>query len=97
MKVKPEDRVLIVADEQSKEIGMTIRQQSLEITDRVRFFNIDRPSYGGRPIKRMPDTLKEAIRESTVTFYIASAQEGELETLRGPFLQLCVQIGRAHV
>jgi len=98
MKVRPDDRVLIVADEPSKKIGMAIRKESLEITDRVRFFNIDRPSYGGRPIKRMPDSLKEAIRESTVTFFVAGAQEGELETLRGPFLKLCVQNARhAHM
>ncbi len=98
MKVNPEDRVLIVADEQSKSIGMSLRQVSLEITDRVRFFNIDRPTYGGRPLKSMPDTLREAIGQSTVTFFVAGAQEGELETLRGPFLQLCVQNARhAHM
>lgn len=98
MKVGPDDRILIVADEPSKNIGMAIRQESLEITDKVRFFNIDRASYGGRPLKSMPDSLKEAIAQSTVTFFVAGAQEGELETLRGPFLQLCVQNARhAHM
>ncbi len=98
MKVGPDDRILIVADEPSKDIGMAIRQESLEITDKVRFFNIDRSSYGGRPLKHMPDSLKEAIKESTVTFFVAGAQEGELETLRGPFLKLCVQNARhAHM
>lgn len=98
MKVGPDDRVLIVADEPSKEIGIAIRQESLEITDKVRFFNIDMSSYGGRPLKSMPDSLRDAIKESTVTFFVAGAQEGELETLRGPFLQLCVQNARhAHM
>ncbi len=98
MKVGPDDWVLIVADEPSKDIGMAIRQESLEITDKVRFFNIDRPSYGGRPIKSMPDSLIEAIGQATVTFFVAGAQEGELETLRGPFLQLCIQNARhAHM
>ena len=98
MKVGPDDRVLIVADEPSKNIGMAIRQESLEITDKVRFFNIDRSSYGGRPLKSMPDSLKDAIIQSTVTFFVAGAQEGELETLRGPFLLLCVQNARhAHM
>ena len=98
MKIGPDDRVLIVADEPSKSIGMAIRKESLEITDKVRFFNIDRPTYGGRPLKHMPSTLKDAIKESTVTFFVAGAQEGELETLRGPFLQLCVQNARhAHM
>ena len=49
MKVKKSDSVLIVADNPSKEIGMAIRQKALEITDKVRFFNLDLPTYGGRP------------------------------------------------
>lgn len=98
MKVKPEDRVLIVADNASKEIGMAIRSAALAITDKVRFFNIDLPSYGGRPIKSMPQSLKDAIKECTVSFFVAKACEGELETLRGPLLQLVVQKARhAHM
>ncbi len=98
MKVTEKDSVLIVADSASKEIGMAIRQKSLEITDRVRFFNLDLPAYGGRPLKAMPESLVEAIRKATVTFFVAGPAEGELETLRGPFLQLCVQKARhAHM
>jgi aminopeptidase len=98
MKVKKSDSVLIVADNPSKDIGMAIRQKALEITDRVRFFNLDLPTYGGRPLKSMPDSLKEAIKKATVTFFVAGPAEGELETLRGPFLQLCVQKARhAHM
>jgi leucyl aminopeptidase (aminopeptidase T) len=98
MKVKPSDSVLIVADGPSKDIGMSIRQKALEITDRVRFFNLDLPAYGGRPLKSMPDSLKEAILKATVTFFVAGPAEGELETIRGPFLQLCVQKARhAHM
>jgi len=98
MKVSKKDSVLIVADNPSKDIGMAIRQKSLEITDKVRFFNIDLPAYGGRPLKSMPDSLKEAIKKATVTFFVAGPAEGELETLRGPFLQLCVQKARhAHM
>jgi leucyl aminopeptidase (aminopeptidase T) len=98
MKVKPGDSVLIVADGPSKDIGMSIRQKSLEITDKVRFFNLDLPAYGGRPLKTMPQSLVEAIRKATVTFFVAGPAEGELETIRGPFLQLCVQKARhAHM
>ena len=46
----------------------------------------------------MPGSLTEAIRKATVTFFVAGPAEGELETLRGPFLQLCVQKARhAHM
>ncbi len=88
MVVKPEDYVLIVADEDSKDIGIALRKASLEITNHVRFFNVDLPSYGGRPLKQMPDGLREAILKATVTFFVAGAREGELATLREPFLKL---------
>ncbi|MDO9537261.1 MAG: aminopeptidase [Thermoplasmata archaeon] len=98
LKIKPEDSVLIVADAPSKDIGMAIRQKSLEITDKVRFFNLDLPSYGGRPLKTMPNSLVEAIKKATAAFFVAGPMEGELETLRGPFLQLIVQKARlAHM
>lgn len=96
--VKPEDRVLIAADDPSKDIGMAIRLKALELTEQVRFFNIDLPVYGGRPIKAMPQTLAQAIREATVTFFVADAYEGELRTLREPFLKLAMQSARhAHM
>lgn len=98
MKVTPEDSVLIVADGPSKDIGMAIRQKSLEITDKVRFFNLDLPSYGGRPLKSMPESLRHAIAKATVSFFVAAPAEGELETVRGPFLQMIVQKARhAHM
>ena len=84
MHVKPEDKVLIVADEDSKDIGIALRKASLDITKHVRFFNVDLPAYGGRPLKEMPKGLREAIGVSTVTFFVAGARQGELATLREP-------------
>ncbi|MFO7619388.1 MAG: aminopeptidase [Thermoplasmata archaeon] len=94
LKVKPEDSVLIVADGPSKDIGMAIRQKSLEITDKVRFFNLDLPSYGGRPLKAMPESLMDAIQKATAAFFVAGPMEGELGTLREPFLKYIVQKAR---
>ncbi len=88
MVVKPEDYVLIVADEDSKDIGIALRKASLEVTKHVRFFNVDLPAYGGRPLKEMPKGLREAIEVATVTFFVAGARMGELATLREPFLKL---------
>lgn len=98
MKVAPGDSVLIVADEDSKDIGMAIRMASLEITDKVRFFNLDLPAYGGRPIPGMPDSLADAIKKASVTFFVAGARQGELQTLREPLIKLVVQNARhAHM
>lgn len=98
MKVNPDDRVLIVADDPTKDLGMAIRAESLKITEKVRFFNLDLPAYGGRPIKSMPESLIEAIKQATVTFFTAGPRENELQTLREPFLKLVAQTARhAHM
>ncbi len=98
IKVHPKDRVLIIADDPSKDIGMAIRTEALKITEKVRFYNLDLPTYGGRPIKFIPPTLIEAVWGATVTFFVAGAYEGELETLREPFLKLAMQHARhAHM
>jgi leucyl aminopeptidase (aminopeptidase T) len=94
MKIQPEDTVLIIADDPTREIGMAIRTESLKVTDKVRFFNLDLPTYGGRPIKDIPDTLVEATSKATVTLFVAGAFEGELQTLRAPFLKLAMQKAR---
>jgi leucyl aminopeptidase (aminopeptidase T) len=98
MKVGSNDSVLIIADEDSKDIGMAIRKASLEVTERVRFFNLDLPAYGGRPIPGMPESLVDAIHKSSVTFFVAGAREGELQTLREPLIKLVSQKARhAHM
>jgi leucyl aminopeptidase (aminopeptidase T) len=98
MKIHSKDRVLIVADNPSKDIGMAIRTAALAVTEKVRFFNLDLPTYGGRPIMSMPSSLQEAIGRSTATFFVANAFEGELQTLRVPFLKLAMQNARhAHM
>ncbi len=94
MKIQPEDKVLIIADEASREIGIALRTESLTVTDKVRFFNLDLPAYGGRPIKSMPSSLADAVREATATIFVAGALEGELQALRAPFLKLAMQNAR---
>lgn len=96
MGVKPKDRVSIIADGDSKRIGNELKEIALEITPHVRFFNLD--IYGRRPLKKFPKIIENAARNSTVTFWTAKSVEGELETIRGPFLRSAVINGRhAHM
>ncbi len=98
MDIKEEDKVLIVADEESKRIGLALRKEALKKTNFVRFFNLDLPAYGGRPLKRMPKELWNTLDEVTASFFVAAAAEGELETLRAPYIQKVVQKARhAHM
>ena len=93
MGVKETDKVTIVSDNGSERIGKTLRAIALEITPRVRFFNLD--LYGNRPLKHFPDAIKTAALDSTVTFWTASSMEGELESVRGPFID-AAKVGGRH-
>lgn len=92
MGVTPDDRVTIVTDSPSLNIGKTLRMLALEITPQVRFFNLD--IYGQRPLKNFPEGIEKAALESTVTFWTARSLEGELETVRGPFIKSALVQGR---
>ncbi len=96
MGVTEEDRAILVADEGSQSIGKKLKEILREITPHVRYFNLD--IYGERPLSRLPDSIKSAAMDATVSFWTAAAVEGELETVRGPFLKAAVFDGRlAHM
>ncbi|MEW5936340.1 MAG: hypothetical protein AB1665_00785 [Candidatus Thermoplasmatota archaeon] len=98
MGVTKKDRILIVADTASKNIGLVLKQEGLKKTKHVRFFDLDMPAYGGRPLRAMPQGLLEALDDATVTFFLAAPKEGELKTVREPFLQKVIRRARhAHM
>ncbi|HEQ79199.1 MAG TPA: hypothetical protein ENN76_02910, partial [Euryarchaeota archaeon] len=98
MDIQSEDRVLIVADDDSKRIGLALREAVLKKTNFVRFFNLDLPAYGGRPLKKIPDELNRALSEVTASFFVAGARKGELETVRLPLMRKVIQNARhAHL
>ncbi len=98
MNITAEDRVVIVADNMSKSIGFSIREAALKHTHQVRFFNLDLPSYGGRPLHALPEPIRDALENATATFFVAHPFEGELKTVREPFIALALRHARhAHM
>lgn len=96
MGVEEGDKVVIVSDRNSQEIGKELRKVALDITPHVRFFNLD--LYGERPIQKYPDAIEEATKEADVTFWTCWSYEGELETIRRPFISDALVGGRhAHM
>ncbi len=92
MGVKKNDKVTILSDNESENIGKTLRSVALEVTPHVRFFNLD--LYGERPLKRFPEPIRKAATDSTVTFWTAGSIGGELETVRQPFIKAALVGGR---
>ncbi|MFW6141886.1 MAG: aminopeptidase, partial [Candidatus Saliniplasma sp.] len=93
MGLKEGEKVVIASDGPTMNIGKKIREVAREITPHVRFFNLD--IYGERPLDHFPEAIKEAAEESDVGFWTANSYEGELESIRGPFIKK-VLIGGRH-
>lgn len=92
MGVKEHEKVAIVSDNATMKIGKKIREVALEITPHVRFFNLD--IYGKRPIEHFPDAIREAAEECNVGFWTTNSLEGELESIRQPFIKKVLNGGR---
>lgn len=92
MNVTEDDRLVIVCDGGSEDIGMALREAGRKRTTQVRFFNLD--IYGSRPMEALPETILKAAKDATVTLWTAAGYEGELETIRWPFIKSALVGGR---
>lgn len=92
MNVTQRDRLVIVCDEDSYDIGMALRDAGRERTMHVRLFKLE--IYGSRPLTVFPEAIRKAAREATVSLWTARACEGELETIRWPFIKTALTGGR---
>ncbi|MFO7792647.1 MAG: aminopeptidase [Candidatus Saliniplasma sp.] len=96
MGVRGNEKVVIVSDERTKNIGTEIRDIALEVTPHVKYFNINK--YGKRPLDRLPRGIHTCAHDADVTFWTPHSKDGELETLRMPFLKAALNMGRhAHM
>lgn len=96
MGVKKNEKVVIVSDDRTKNIGLGLRDISLETTPQVRYFNLN--IYGKRPLKKLPTGVQKSANDADVTFWTPHSLDGELETLRMPFLKAALNMGRhAHM
>ncbi|MBS3781174.1 MAG: aminopeptidase [Candidatus Thermoplasmatota archaeon] len=92
MGVKPDEDLVILSDDSTLNIGKKLKEAAFEITDHVEFFNLD--SYGNRPLSTFPDVIKNEVERADVTFWTAHSYEGELESVRQPFIENALAGGR---
>ena len=79
LKVKAGERVVIITDAETVEIGSAIRTAIEKITAEVKFFVME--DFGERPID-YPQAIDDAIKAADVSVYAAQGAEGELQTFR---------------
>ena len=79
LKVKEGERVIIITDEQTVEIGLALKASIEKITPKIQFFLME--DFGGRPID-FPQAIDDAIKDADVSIYAAQGAEGELQSFR---------------
>lgn len=84
LKVSDKDNVVIVTDVQTMDIAAALKDQAKERTESVSFFILE--DFGERPLKEYPEELHNALEHAQVSILAAQSQEGEIDSLRMPFL-----------
>jgi len=92
MAVKRGEQVLIVTDKGTMEVGNALRHAAKKITPHVEMHVLE--DYGNRPMKSLPKEIERAIPKADVTFWATESREGELATLRRPFMNIALKKAR---
>ena len=92
MGVKPGEHVMIVTDRSSLDVGNALKNAAQKVTSHVSIFILE--DYGSRPMQSLPKEIKKVIPEADVTFWAAQSREGELSSLRAPFMKIALKYAR---
>jgi aminopeptidase len=84
LKVKAGETAVIITDQQTIEIGLSLKAAIEKITGPAHFFVME--DFGTRPID-FPQAMEEAIEAADVSVYAAQGAEGELQTFRMKMLK----------
>ncbi|RJR26514.1 hypothetical protein C4561_05200 [candidate division WWE3 bacterium] len=91
LSVQPSDRVVIITDDETMEIGQALQSVSQTITQSVMLIKIE--DYIKRPAKELPYDFVQNIRNfnPTVSIYAAQGQIGEIQVFRSPLVKFLTQ------
>jgi len=84
MKVKPTERVVIIASQSTEEVSRLIEREALKITPNVTYFIME--DFGKRPFS-LPDRIRDSLIQSDVAFYTGNYVDGELALFRRPIYE----------
>jgi len=84
LKVKAGERVTIITDKETIDIGSALKTAIEKITGKIQFFMME--DFGERPID-FPQAIGDAIRAADVSVYAAQGAKGELQTFRMQMLK----------
>ena len=97
LRVKADERAVIITDRETIEIGSALKAAIEKIAGNTQFFVME--DFGERPIG-FPEAIKDAIEVADVSVYAAQGVKGELQTFRMPMLKAIeanVRLRHAHM
>jgi len=92
MGVKADEHVLIITDKGTLAVGKALNLAAKKVTKHVEMYVLE--DYGTRPMKSLPKEIKSAIPKANVTFWAAQSMQGELHSIRGPFMDAALKYAR---
>ena len=98
LRVQAQERVIIISDEQTKEVADALFRAAEETTPGNVSLELmedygERPIDGSEPLA-FPQALGKAMKEADVSIYAASSRKGELQSFRMPMMRLVESEGR---
>ncbi len=79
LRIQPGERVVIITDRETREIGDALRVAAEKIVGDMTFFVME--DFGPRPIE-FPEAMAESLKDADVSIYAAQGAEGEFQTFR---------------
>ena len=76
LRVRPEERVVIVTDRETEEIAASLAEQARELGSPVEVLVME--DYGPRPMLTLPTPIAVALERAHVSIYAGQPKEGEL-------------------
>lgn len=76
LKLKPEERVTLITDNESLEIASALAEEIKKVGSEYRLFILE--ECAPRPLNAMPEAILDDLKKSDVSIYAASALPGEL-------------------
>ncbi len=75
-----DERLLIISDLDTLEIGSEFLKEAKKITSDVKFLLLE--DFGSRPLKTLPERLLNEVYKTDVGLYAATGKIGELQGFR---------------
>ncbi len=97
MELVPTDRLVIITDQETLEIGQALLTEAQKITSSTLLLKIE--DYGTRPMQSFPNKLEQDIKtfNPNCSIYAAQGKEGELPKFRSKLIDLLAyQLNCAH-